>query len=120
MNKDKLNTDMNRYTKVMIAFLVLAALSVGPSIKLPGYWWIFPPLILWLLAMIAAFRVEKLKKDAGIRHVSEIAVFSENANSNFLRRIFRFDEHINAILIVMIVCILVVLMVAGSVLVFSL
>lgn len=120
MNKDKLNVAMNRYTKIMIIFLVLAALSVGPSIKLSNYWWILPPLILWLIAMVAAFRVEKLKKDAGIRRISEIAEFSKGEDSNLSFKVFKSDKRIVTVAIVMITCILVVLIAVGSYIIFSL
>lgn len=31
-------TEMDRYTKMMLLFILLTALSVGPALYLPGYW----------------------------------------------------------------------------------
>ena len=75
-------TEMDRYTKMMLLFIPLTALSVGPALYLPGYWWIVPPLCFWLVSMYAALKIEKIKKTQNIK---EIVAFMENQDLDAIR-----------------------------------
>ncbi|HFK2575400.1 helix-turn-helix domain-containing protein [Enterococcus faecalis] len=77
--KEKIaNVNMDKYTKIMIGFSLLFAISIGPSLFLPNFWWIIPPFILWSISMYAALKIEKIKKDENIQTFKEIVAFSEN------------------------------------------
>ena len=79
-------TEMDRYTKMMLLFILLTALSVGPALYLPGYWWIVPPLCFWLVSMYAALKIEKIKKTQNIKTYKEIVAFMENQDLDAIRK----------------------------------
>lgn len=79
-------TAMDRYTKIMLVFTLLAALSVGPALFLPGNWWIAPPLCFWLVSMYAALKIEKIKKTQNIKTYKEIVAFMENQDLDAIRK----------------------------------
>ncbi|MEQ7139713.1 helix-turn-helix transcriptional regulator [Enterococcus casseliflavus] len=79
-------TEMDRYTKMMLLFILLTALSVGPALYLPGYWWIVPPLCFWLVSMYTALKIEKIKKTQNIKTYKEIVAFMENQDLDAIRK----------------------------------
>lgn len=79
-------TAMDRYTKIMLVFTLLAALSVGPALFLPVHWWIAPPLCFWLVSMYAALKIEKIKKTQNIKTYKEIVAFMENQDLDAIRK----------------------------------
>lgn len=79
-------TAMDHYTKIMLVFTLLAALSVGPALFLPGNWWIAPPLCFWLVSMYAALKIEKIKKTQNIKTYKEIVAFMENQDLDVIRK----------------------------------
>lgn len=79
-------TAMDRYTKIMLVFTLLAALSVGPALFLSGNWWIAPPLCFWLVSMYAALKIEKIKKTQNIKTYKEIVAFMENQDLDAIRK----------------------------------
>ncbi|MFB5509721.1 helix-turn-helix transcriptional regulator [Enterococcus casseliflavus] len=79
-------TAMDHYTKIMLVFTLLAALSVGPALFLPGNWWIAPPLCFWLVSMYAALKIEKIKKTQNIKTYKEIVAFMENQDLDAIRK----------------------------------
>lgn len=84
--KEKVSkSKMNQHTKFMIIFLVLTAVSVGPSLFLPKYWWVLPPLIFWIITMYHAFKIEKIKRKENIQTYEEILAFVENKNLDEVR-----------------------------------
>lgn len=79
-------TAMDHYTKIMLVFTLLSALSVGPALFLPGHWWIAPPLCFWLVSMYAALKIEKIKKTQNIKTYKEIVAFMENQDLDAIRK----------------------------------
>lgn len=79
-------TEMDRYTKMILLFILLTALSVGPALYLPGYWWIVSPLCFWLVSMYAALKIEKIKKTQNIKTYKEIVAFMENQDLDAIRK----------------------------------
>ena len=79
-------TAMDHYTKIMLVFTLLAAISVGPALFLPGHWWIVPPLCFWLVSMYAALKIEKIKKTQNIKTYKEIVAFMENQDLDAIRK----------------------------------
>ena len=78
--KEKISAvNMDKYTKIMMIFSILSAISIGPSLFLPNYWWIAPPLILWLISMYAALKIEKIKKES--------VAFIENKDVDSVRKL---------------------------------
>ncbi len=68
-------------------FSILSAISIGPSLFLPNYWWIAPPLILWLISMYAALKIEKIKKESDVQTYKEIVAFIENKDVDSVRKL---------------------------------
>lgn len=68
---------MNRLSWVMIVFIGLAALSVGPFMLLWGWYGFGIFFILWAISMIAALKIEKIKKERDVQTYSEIVAFLE-------------------------------------------
>jgi transcriptional regulator with XRE-family HTH domain len=86
MKKKIANSEMDRYTKIMIIFIVLAMLSVGPSLLyLSGVWSFLPPLALWIIGMYSAIKVDKVKKKENIRTYKEIIAFMKNQDLDAVR-----------------------------------
>ncbi|HGN7262165.1 TPA: helix-turn-helix domain-containing protein [Staphylococcus aureus] len=82
MEKRIADSLMSRYTKIMLIFIALAAFSIGPSLAyLKGYLSFIPPLILWLIGMYGALKLEKLKKDVNIKTYKEIKAFMESKDT---------------------------------------
>ncbi len=54
-------TELNKYTKIMLFFMLLTLISVGPSLFLPGNWRLAFPLIFWIASMYGAIKVEGSK-----------------------------------------------------------
>ena len=86
--KEKISAvNMDKYTKIMMIFSILSAISIGPSLFLPNYWWIAPPLILWLISMYAALKIEKIKKESDVQTYKEIVAFIENKDVDSVRKL---------------------------------
>lgn len=117
MKKEVANAEMNKYTKIMIVFIVLAMLSIGPSLLyLSGYWSFLPPLVLWLIGMCAAVKVDKLKKNVNIKTYKEIIAFTKNRNLDAVKKKQnKYKDFATLSLIVIIFCILSALLVLISV-----
>ncbi|WYJ83074.1 hypothetical protein IGL98_000422 [Enterococcus sp. DIV0840] len=68
---------MNRLSWVMLVFMVLAALSIGPVMLLWGWYGSIISFVLWGISMIAALKIEKIKKERDVQTYSEIVAFIE-------------------------------------------
>ena len=79
-------TELNKYTKIMLFFMLLTLISVGPSLFLPGNWRLALPLIFWIASMYGAIKVEGLKKQENIKTYKEIVAFMENKEVAPLRK----------------------------------
>lgn len=79
-------TKLNKYTKIMLVFMLLTLISVGPSLFLPGNWQLALPLIFWIASMYGAIKVEGLKKQENIKTYKEIVAFMENKEVAPLRK----------------------------------
>lgn len=79
-------TALNKYTKIMLVFMLLTLISVGPSLFLPGNWRLALPLIFWIASMYGAIKVEGLKKQENIKTYKEIVAFMENKEVAPLRK----------------------------------
>lgn len=78
--------EINKYTKVMLVSMLLALISIGPSLFLPGNWRLALPLIFWIVSMYGAIKVEGLKKQENIKTYKEIVAFMENKEVAPLRK----------------------------------
>lgn len=85
--KDKISrSEIDKYTKLMLVFLTLSALSIGPSLMLPDNLFFLPFLLFWSIGMYAAFQIERIKKKEDIRTYKEIIAFMEDKNLEKVRR----------------------------------
>lgn len=93
------NKDMDRLALVMIIFIGLGAISLGVILNHldVGIWLLLIPFCLWLVGMIAAIKLEKVKKKEDIKTYREIVAFYEgrdlakvrktrNSNKNILEK----------------------------------
>lgn len=86
MMKDTLHrTKYNHDSKRMILFILLAALSVGPSLFLPAPWYWFPFIGLMLIATYYAIKVERFKHQQSLRTFREILAFEQHQNLDAIR-----------------------------------
>lgn len=76
---------MDKYSKRMVIFGLLSAISIGPSLFLPNYWWIVLPLILWSISIYSALRIEKIKKEGDVQTYKEVVAFIENKDVDSVR-----------------------------------
>ena len=79
-------SEINKYTKVMLGFMLLTLISVGPSLFLPGIWRLAFPLLFWTISMYGAIKVDRLKKQENIKTYKEIVAFMENKDVEPLRK----------------------------------
>lgn len=84
--KEKISKiNMDKYSKRMVIFGLLSAISIGPSLFLPNYWWIVLPLILWSISIYSALRIEKIKKEGDVQTYKEVVAFIENKDVDSVR-----------------------------------
>lgn len=120
MEREIAEVSMSKYTKIMVIFIVLAALSIGPSLYyLDGYLSFIPPLILWLIGMYGAMKLEKIKKNVNIKNYKEIMAYMESKDINEVKQSKNTWKHkIVEILILISFCILVILITLISIILF--
>lgn len=76
------NKEMDHLAWVMIIFIGLAAISVGVvfNYRDDNMWLLLIPFCLWLVGMIAAIKLEKIKKKEDIKTYREIVAFYEGVD----------------------------------------
>lgn len=74
------SSEMNKYTKVMVVFLLLAMGSLGPAIFVWGSAGLFLSLAFWAVGIWAALKIEKIKKTEDVQTYREIVAFMEDKN----------------------------------------
>ncbi|MFL2029491.1 helix-turn-helix domain-containing protein [Loigolactobacillus zhaoyuanensis] len=85
MKRKIMQTRMDQYTKIMLLFMVLGLISVGPSLFLPDYWWLVMPVVLWSSGLFFAFKLEKIKHEEDIQNYQEIIAFMADKNLDVIR-----------------------------------
>lgn len=71
--------NMDRYSKLMLAFMLIAAISVGPVLKFSDGWYgLFIPFIFWVFSMYYAIKIERLKKKYDVKTYKEIVDYMEH------------------------------------------
>ncbi|WP_414052025.1 helix-turn-helix domain-containing protein [Macrococcus animalis] len=81
-------SSMSKYGNLMMVFIVLSVISIGPAIKFIGMYGLILPLVLWVIGYYYSIKVEQLKKKYNTRNMKEILDFMEtgkiqnNSNSN--------------------------------------
>ena len=68
---------MNRYSRIYSASLVALALSAVPFVRWLGWYAFIPLTLLFIVTMVFAFKVEKIKKDNNIFTYKEIVAITE-------------------------------------------
>ena len=71
---------MNRLSWVMLLFIGLTILSIVPFVDLWGWYGLSIPFILWAISMIAALKIEKIKKEKDVQTYGEIVAFMDGEN----------------------------------------
>lgn len=71
------NKEADKWTKVMLIFMLGFGITVGPLTIMFAHKGFFASLILWGVAMYAAFKVERWKKQNDIQTFREITAFIE-------------------------------------------
>ncbi|WP_125706189.1 helix-turn-helix transcriptional regulator [Lacticaseibacillus daqingensis] len=87
MKESITNVALTRLGKQMIGFSLAAILSLGPSLFLPSPWWVVAPIVLWGLAMVAATRIERLKKRANVQTYKEVLTLLQGGDVATVRRL---------------------------------
>ncbi|EGQ2831522.1 helix-turn-helix domain-containing protein [Staphylococcus pseudintermedius] len=70
--------NMDRYGKLMLVFMLIAVISVGPVLKFSDGWYgLFIPFIFWAFSMYDAIKIERLKKKYDVKTYKEIVYYME-------------------------------------------
>ncbi|TDM12885.1 helix-turn-helix domain-containing protein [Macrococcus lamae] len=71
--------EMTKYTWMMLGFILLSIISMGAALKFSDSWfgWLIP-LILWMISMYFAIKIEKLKNKYNVQTYKEILDYMEN------------------------------------------
>lgn len=78
MMKNSLDVEkMNKLTWVMLIFIGLTVLTAGPLVLIWSWYGLIIPFIFWVISMVAAFKIEKIKKDKDVQTYAEILAFTE-------------------------------------------
>lgn len=73
------HSNMDRYSKMMLVFLLFAVLSFGAAMKFSDGWFgMLVPLILWMIGMYYAIKVDQIKKKHDVKTYKEIIDYMEN------------------------------------------
>lgn len=73
------HSNMYNYSKMMLIFLLLAVISFGAAMKFSDGWFgMLVPLILWMIGMYYAIKVEQIKKKYDVKTYNEIIDYMEN------------------------------------------
>ncbi|GEL15012.1 helix-turn-helix domain-containing protein [Pediococcus cellicola] len=86
MKNELERSKMDRYTKLMLLFMILVIFSVGPASFLPDYWWAIIPGSFWIVSMFFACRLEKIKHEKDIQTYQEIMAFMADQNLDSVRQ----------------------------------
>ncbi|EHL7194354.1 helix-turn-helix transcriptional regulator [Staphylococcus pseudintermedius] len=71
--------NMDRYGKLMLAFMLIAVISAGPVLKFSDGWYgLFIPFIFWAFSMYDAIKIERLKKKYDVKTYKEIVDYMEH------------------------------------------
>ena len=68
---------MNRYGKTYTLMLIVTVVSAVPLFMWLGVWAFIPWVIIWVISLYFAVKVEKVKKDNDVQTYKEIVAFSE-------------------------------------------
>lgn len=77
MKKELQVAEWNKWTILMVGFLAVGCLSIGPSVKFLGKWGLVLSGVLLLAGFLSSLKLEKLKKDNQVKTYSEIVAFFE-------------------------------------------
>lgn len=87
MMKSNSNVEqMDKLTWVMLIFIFLGALTVVPLTAIWSWSGLIIPLIFWGIGTIAAFKIEKIKKDSDLKTFAEIVAFTEGQDVSERRK----------------------------------
>lgn len=79
------NGSMDRLVWIMLIFMGLTALSIVPFVELWGWYGFSISFVFWVISMIAALKIEKIKTENNIKNYAEIIAFSEGNDLDAIR-----------------------------------
>ncbi|ATF25031.1 helix-turn-helix domain-containing protein [Brochothrix thermosphacta] len=75
----------NKHTGVMFVFMIMTVISIVPLMDLWGWYGVGISLVFWVISMVAALKIEKMKKMENIQTYAEILAFTEGKNIQVAR-----------------------------------
>ena len=78
---------MKLYSLMMLILFFLSVGSIFPLFKFIGVYAFIPCFILWMTAMIFAFKIERIKKNNNIQSYKEIVAFTEGKGLDELKKL---------------------------------
>ena len=78
---------MKLYSLMMLILFFLSIGSLFPLLNFIGIYAVIPCFILWMTAMIFAFKIEKIKKNNNIQSYKEIVAFTEGKGLDELKKL---------------------------------
>ncbi|ODJ72306.1 helix-turn-helix domain-containing protein [Brochothrix thermosphacta] len=70
----------NKHTGVMFVLMIMTVISIVPLMDLWGWYGVGISLVFWVISMVAALKIEKMKKMENIQTYAEILAFTEGKN----------------------------------------
>ncbi|MGY3777894.1 helix-turn-helix domain-containing protein [Isobaculum melis] len=90
---------MDKLTWRMLIFMILTAVSIVPFVEKWGWYGFGISMGFWAIAMIAALKIEKMKKDKDIKTYAEIVAFVEG---NDIEAVRKKRDFLNKVIIVLV------------------
>ncbi|QIH77106.1 helix-turn-helix domain-containing protein [Macrococcoides canis] len=73
------HSNMGKYSRMILVFLLLTVISFGAAMKFSDGWFgMLVPLILWMISMYYAIKVDQIKKKHDVKTYKEIIDYMEN------------------------------------------
>lgn len=85
MERKMKRKELEKWSSLMVVLMVLATVVVMPSLILIGKYGLLIPLVLWLIAMYFAYKVDKFKKVHNIKAYSQITDYMNGKDVKTIR-----------------------------------
>lgn len=86
MMKNEINRrELDKWTWMMLLYLLLAAISVMPIVRFIGMYGVVIPFILWLISMFYGFKIDRFKAKHNIRAYSQIVDYMDGKDVKTIR-----------------------------------
>lgn len=95
------SSNIERYGNIMVISMFLTAVSFAAALKYSEGWFGFlGPLVIWLISMYSAIKVDKIKKKHDVKTYKEIVDYMENGKKTITKERHRFKNVVETVVVV--------------------